>query len=300
MLDHFHVTCEDVVYDPFVGCGTTAIAAAARECDTISCDANPIAVLVTHFKLNPPSPEDLTAMVDSIGPNGLQEAFRAFSCGVRPQVCDGHLSLLRFLLAVAVLRTRWHLGSTWDDERIASELRLLVAEIAGDTRTPLPRKAVHQINCGDFRDCGVELPLAGSRRVVIITSPPFFGSDRNPRVQRLAALLGLTWPAPTERHTGTDLSEKADRFLRSLHLTAATSREAAIHLHFLTEIVHHVTSTGCSDTAIEMSGATVGRQRVPFDEYLAACLTARGYEVCLMPPPAGRKESERLVCGHRN
>src|ERR1039457_6760563 len=66
MLDHFHVTCEDVVYDPFVGCGTTAIAAAARECDTISCDANPIAVLVTHFKLNPPSPEDLTAMVDSI------------------------------------------------------------------------------------------------------------------------------------------------------------------------------------------------------------------------------------------
>ena len=299
LLDRFQVTSADVVYDPFVGCGTTALAAATRECDTISRDANPIAALVTHFKLNPPLPEEIAPLVESISPNWIREAFRDFSCGVQPQVSDGHLNLLRFLLAVAVLRTRWHLGSAWVEEEIASELRLLVAEISHDTKILPPSKAVHRIDCADFLNLGAELPISANRRAVLITSPPFYGSDRNPRVQRLTGLLGLEWPALPDRPVNAHFAAETHCLLEAQHLTAATLAEGAKHFDFLAEIAHHVTTVRCSDVAIEMSGAMVGEQWVPFDEFLGACLTASGYQVDLILPLEGRQECERLVCGRR-
>lgn len=48
----------DTVLDPFCGCGTTALEAVARRRKSVALDINPLAVLITDGKVNPPDPAE--------------------------------------------------------------------------------------------------------------------------------------------------------------------------------------------------------------------------------------------------
>jgi hypothetical protein len=57
---------EDVVYDPFLGRGTTAIEAALLRRRIVGCDINPLSRILTEPRLRPPKPGDVRDKLDSI------------------------------------------------------------------------------------------------------------------------------------------------------------------------------------------------------------------------------------------
>ena|ERR1700694_3081633 len=297
ILDQFQVTNEDTVYDPFVGCGTTAVAAAIRGCTIFCCDLNPIAILITHYKLSPPLLSQLDPIVTMIEEAGLQQILRSIS--QEPEQSQNQTSLLRFVLAVAILRTGWHLGKAWREAQITSKLRLLYTEIREDTESELSRTGSHRAKCSDFRDVDLELTTEESGQVVLIASPPFFGSDTNPRVVQLAKLLGLQWPLPLKDEAGVPVPENAACFLRGYHVPPNCLPAVAKHLIFLSQVANHAARLNCGKVAIEMSGAVVDGQWLAFDEFLASCLKEHDYSVNLQVPSAGRQEAERLIFGYR-
>lgn len=57
---------EDVIYDPFLGRGTTAIEAALLRRRVIGCDINPLSRMLTEPRLRPPKMSDVRDQLDSI------------------------------------------------------------------------------------------------------------------------------------------------------------------------------------------------------------------------------------------
>jgi hypothetical protein len=72
-FDTIGVRRKEVIYDPFVGCGTTPVAAAVRGLRTVSMDRSALAVLGTAVKLYPPD----RAMLDEI-----EQKLRSCPCNI--------------------------------------------------------------------------------------------------------------------------------------------------------------------------------------------------------------------------
>jgi hypothetical protein len=295
LLDEFHATCSDIVYDPFVGCGTTAVAAAIRSCSTFSSDLNPVSALITRYKVCPPSPRAVWSHLNLIETVGVRSILE--SVVLPPQFTDPNVSLLQFVLATAILRTDWHLGRPWDELRVLSEVQLLCSEICEDVPFARTWTAAHRVSSVDFRHS--TLSPSENHRILLVTSPPFFRSDRNPKVVQLTELLHLDWPPEMSSDVTHSVPLIVAQFLQRCDLTPAGRSEVVKYLDFLVQIANHAIAVNCSALAIEMAGASVEGDWLPFDEFLADCLNENGYRVDLQIPVAGRQESERVICGCR-
>jgi hypothetical protein len=296
LSSELRISRDDTVYDPFAGCGTTAVVASGHGSATISCDVSPLATLITRYKLKPPKLSALASLADDIQSRRL--TFRTLIEGsVKPG--SGHdLDLCRFVFATAVLRTGWHLGAAWEDELVVGEAMRLFDEMAEDISLRENTSTNHQVACADFRSIEhIIQPQEG--QIVMITSPPFYGSDVNPRVRRLESILDLAWP-PECGSQGSMLCN-SEPCSESNRMVGRNASDIAVYSYhsFLTQIAAHAVSINCSCIAIEMSGAIVSNEWVPFDEQLATLLARRGYRVHLDTPSAGRQQAERLVCGRR-
>ncbi len=58
--------CGDIVYDPFMGRGTTLIEAALLGRVPFGCDVNPLSIMLTRPRLNPPALEQIEARLGDI------------------------------------------------------------------------------------------------------------------------------------------------------------------------------------------------------------------------------------------
>lgn len=295
LLDEFHATCTDIVYDPFVGCGTTALAAAIRSCSTFSSDLNPVSALITRHKVLPPSPRAVRFHLNLIETVGVRALLT--SVFPRPKLARLDVSLLQFVLATAILRTDWHLGRPWDELRVLSEVRLLCSEICEDVPFARTWTAAHRVSSVDFRQS--TLSPKKNHRTLLVTSPPFFRSDRNPKVVQLTELLHLDWPPEMSNGITHSVPLIVAQFLRKCDLTLAGRSEVVKYLDFLVEIANRATAVNCSALAIEMAGASLEGNWLPFDKFLADYLNEKGYRVDLQLPATGRRESERVIYGCR-
>src|SRR5690349_7257376 len=63
VISFLQVRRDDWIWDPFGGCGTTAVVARSREIGSITCDIDPLAALVAQTKGNPPSSKTIEQAV---------------------------------------------------------------------------------------------------------------------------------------------------------------------------------------------------------------------------------------------
>lgn len=216
------------IWDPFGGAGTTAVVAATRGIRSITSDIDPLAVLVAKIKTDPPSEDVLERSVWHEA-RSLEQLFgdlakhSDLSRSVR-------IRTMRFLVAVSLLRSRWHLGETFDDTRIRTEFSRLRSEMLSERafETPMARALVYR---GDFLELVPLVRRLSRGQAVMITSPPFPGSNDNPKLLKLERALGLLKGVPSTR--------KSTRFLD--------------YRRMLDAIVCAAAQVGCRAVAAELS-----------------------------------------------
>jgi len=94
----------DVVYDPFMGRGTTPIEAALLGRNVIGNDANPLSRTFTRPRLHPPSSEDIARRIDGIKINKNASSSLDLSMFYHPRTEAEILSLRRYLAKRAASR----------------------------------------------------------------------------------------------------------------------------------------------------------------------------------------------------
>jgi hypothetical protein len=95
----------DIVYDPFMGRGTTVIEAALLGRTPIGCDVNPLSVILAAPRLSPPTVEDVVARLDEIDLSSTFSIPQELAVFYHPDTLREICALREYLLA------REHRGS---------------------------------------------------------------------------------------------------------------------------------------------------------------------------------------------
>lgn len=203
----------EVVFDPFMGRGTTLLEAALHGRQTLGNDVNPLSRLLLEARLNPPSPADVDSRLDSLEldepvarPDGFDVFFHERTlnqvCRLREYLCERDQSGLadivdQWIRMVAINRLTGHSRGffsvyTLPPNQAASiesqrknnarrnqkpEYRAVADLIRRKTRALLRdvrRQAPTGMNRGFFRQA-VDTPFAydGPPVSLAVTSPPF-------------------------------------------------------------------------------------------------------------------------------
>jgi len=89
----------DVVYDPFMGRGTTPLEAALLGRIPFGCDINPLSQVLTRPRFNPPTPEQVSERLDQIGFHSSDEFPDDLLVFYHPETLREIASLKKYLLA---------------------------------------------------------------------------------------------------------------------------------------------------------------------------------------------------------
>lgn len=215
LLDEFSVDANSVVFDPFVGAGTTLLACRERGIPAFGIDQLPFAVFTSNVKIRNYDPDDLQHSLDTFDPAASDlRAFgtvpiidRAFSDGVRKRVeaiYGWSQSLPRkkqadfFLLALLYI-----LESISQTAKSGGWLRIVEKEVDPDSVEELFKARVQKM-IDDIR--GLELPcnrglwyaMPGDARYkssssrcaqYVISSPPYLNRHDYTRVFALEMAL---------------------------------------------------------------------------------------------------------------
>ena len=301
LLDCIRIESSEVVYDPFVGSGTTPAVCANRGLMTVSADRSNLAVLTTRIKLEHPSVEEVDSVKDivkDIGPKVLLQYFAGNTLSHHTSASTLHI--LQFVLAAAVLRIGWDGGTDLELDRVEKEIGKLTLEMRTDIEARLVKQPAHSVSCCEFlaADLNHLLPFAG--RLAMISSPPFFGSNTNPTIQRIADLLGEPAVRQTEvRRSPTWEVPEARPILDSVSAGSELYDDVADYLYFLDCIVSHASAIGCRAVGVEMGPKSVGDVLLPFDAFVAQRLRANGYEIGVFKTVELEPEVSTVVCAQR-
>jgi hypothetical protein len=222
-----------VLWDPFVGSGTTALIGALRGIATICCDIDPLATLITSLKLDPPRASEIEwarGIINTLNFDTDIENLASTLDNADKRRAD----ILRFFIIVPLLRAQWHEGVLCDSHGFKFHLENLIEEILEDSPQMLGLRPINLIACMDFYSSAKLVSERGSTPVVLITSPPFPTSNVNPDIEQLANLVGLKRPqeelvsaclrllecAPTELTSITSVVEAYKSILRTIVGTA--------------------------------------------------------------------------------
>ena len=203
----------DVVFDPFMGRGTTLLEAALHERHTLGNDVNPLSRVLLEPRLNPPAPAEVEARLRSLsldGPAAHPDGFDVFFhertlnqiCRLREYLGERHAdgradTVDRWIRMVAINRLTGHSKGffsvyTLPPNQAASierqrknnarrnlqpEYREVAAVILRKTRSLLRdvrRQAPAGRNHGFFRQpVGAPFAYDGPPAALAVTSPPF-------------------------------------------------------------------------------------------------------------------------------
>src|SRR5882724_3875074 len=89
----------DVVYDPFMGRGTTPLEAALHGRIPFGCDINPLSAMLTRPRFNPPTLEQVGERLDQIGFQSADEFPEDLLVFYHPETLREIASLKKYLLA---------------------------------------------------------------------------------------------------------------------------------------------------------------------------------------------------------
>lgn len=276
LLAELDVRPGSLVCDPFVGCGTTAVVCAARAIPTACADISPLAALATRTKLRPPSPARIAILEERLlgdDPDTLLRAFASPPAADEPAAADAC-----FVIAAALWRSQPAQAAPFDLARFHAELSLLLQEMSQDVaRTPLAA-GDHLALCSDFRRLSPARVNPGGGPVHVISSPPFFGSNRNPWQARLDDYLRAIEPCDASPPELFD----ADQLDVSLPMAAAIEDPELrpvvdAYVRFIDALVSFISALGCRSVALEIGPGRIGDVLLPFDHYLAAGLSQAGF-----------------------
>jgi hypothetical protein len=283
-FDIIGVRRTDVIYDPFVGCGTTPVVAAARGMRTVSMDRSALAVLSTVVKLYPPDP----GMLD-----GVAEKLRSCPCNIlirklqvrrlRRGAASPAQRALVFALVAGWYRARerqpWEAferaadhpgGDPSADARWLEEALRVVDEMRAEQPTPDGRNIQHVVRCREFCNDVTRLPgLTGQNSIVMVTSPPLPTRHIDLDRQRLDRMIHTTVPR-------LRIFDRHDHHTESL--AAVEMRRVATYERFVDSLLTHARQLQCTAVAIEMSGRPAP-QGTPCDELLVERLPAHGFKL---------------------
>lgn len=273
ILSVLNVGPNEWIWDPFGGAGTTAVAAAAKGISSVTSDIDPLAILVSLIKADPPSERTLEATTWASSQNlaHLVNCLRKESVRTRSK----KVRTMRFLVATALLRCEWHLGKEFNEQRVRNEYSRLRTEIFDDGKS-WPAKTVIRVYQSDFRTAVPFVRRATKGRSLMITSPPFIGSNHNPQLLKLQRAIGLVKrPSKTPEITPT------------------------IYQRMLNQLSTVAYKAGCHTVAIELSARTsnltASGEWPP--EYLAGLLERLGYITTISAFNPDRKDPSVLCIG---
>jgi hypothetical protein len=288
-FDLIGVRRSDVIYDPFVGCGTTPVAAAARGMRTVSMDRSALSVLATVVKLYPPDP----GMLDSVA-----EKLRSCPCNImirklqvrrlRRGAASPVQRALVFALVAGWFRARerapWDATSAMTEEhaedaehaiaapdaRWLEESLRVVEEMRADQPPAGSRAIQHVVRCREFSNDVTKLPgLTGQNSIVMVTSPPLPTRHIDLDRQRLDRMIHTTVPR-------LRIFDRHDHHTESL--AAVEMRRVATYERFVESLLAHAQRLQCTAIAVEMS-TRLAPQGVPCDELLLQKLPDYGFKL---------------------
>jgi hypothetical protein len=263
----------DVIYDPFVGCGTTAVAAAARGHRTVSTDRSALAALATVIKLYPPDQHILDEVAETVRSAPCTILIRKCRrAGFRRGASSPVHRALIFVLVAGWLRARAScdprdLANT--DARWLGEALRVIDEIRVDQATNRSRvlDSKHVVRCQDFVPHVARLPGSAATPITMVTSPPLPVRHVDADRQRLDRLIHATVPR---------LRIFARHVHRTISLGAAERDRVDAYASFLDSILLHAQYLGCAGIAIEVSSRPMP-QGIAWDELLVSRLPAFGF-----------------------
>lgn len=203
LISEWGLTSEDIVFDPFVGAGTTLLAAQDAGIGAAGSDLSPLSELVSRVKVAPPAAKGLRDAWASIGPSirvrrrlSAEASYgdlvlRAFPNdilptldGARRSILDSAVpdaekdALLLALLSALPVFSRLLRKGGWLEERaesvpadgvrreIGARVRLMASDL--ESRSGVDRPAA-TVSISDAR----RLPLEDSSISAVVTSPPY-------------------------------------------------------------------------------------------------------------------------------
>ena len=285
-FDVIGVRRSDVIYDPFVGCGTTPVAAAARGMRTVSMDRSALAVLATVVKLYPPDPGMLDSVVEKLHSCPCNILIRKLQVRrLRRGAASPVQRALVFALVSGWFRARerapWDLAHDQadhaaDHEIAAPDARWLeeslrvVEEMRADQPPPGSRAIQHVVRCREFSNDVTKLPgLTGQNSIVMVTSPPLPTRHIDLDRQRLDRMIHTTVPR-------LRIFDRHDHHTESL--AAVEMRRVATYERFVDSLLAHAQRLQCTALAVEMS-TRPAPQGVACDELLMQKLPDYGFKL---------------------
>jgi hypothetical protein len=301
LLDAAKADSTDAIYDPFVGCGTTPVVCAQKGIRTVSCDVSPLAVTATRIKLTQPGEQDLNGLeriVERLEPATLLASFADGTLGDR--FTGNELRLLKFVLAAVLMRVGWHEGNELRMAVVSEEIARLITEMRADIATPFNLPQPHRVLCSEFPAIEpADISPFVEGRLVLISSPPFFGSNSNPAEQRLASLMDEpVRKAAQVKRLRTWAVPEALPILEPLRGAGESYDSVADYLFFLDRIAAHAVDIHCRCVAVEMGPKKIGDCEVRFDIFLAQRLLANDYRVDLFETAETEPEICTFICAH--
>lgn len=303
LLGAAQVNSTDVIYDPFVGCGTTPVVSTQKGMRTFSADVSPLAIATTRIKLAPPCEHELDRlerMVHRLTPEGLLKRFAERT--LLEAISGNGLHLTQFVLAAVLMRLGWHEGNALSMDDLSAEIARLINEMRTDSAARFDPPQPHRVSCSEFLAIDrADLTAFAKGNLVLISSPPFFGSNSNPALQRLAGLFDepIRRAAAVKRSPAWSVTE-ALNILEPLRGAGKSYDEVADYLFFLDRIVGHALDTRCRAVAIEMGPKNIAGCEVRFDMFLAQRLLASNYRIDLFETAETEPEICTFVCATAN
>lgn len=273
ILSMIDVGPRDWIWDPFGGAGTTALVASDSGIRSVTSDIDPLAILVSRIKADPPDGRTLEAASwDDAQEMAQLVAYLKERAAQSP---SKKIRTMRFLIATALLRSNWHLGAKFIERRVRNEYSQLKSEILSDhhLRTSKTRIWVYQ---SDFRTAVPLVRQATKGRAVMITSPPFIASNHNPQLLKLQRAIGLVKRAsPIPEITST------------------------VYQRMLAQLATVAGKAGCRTVAVELSARTSNlRESSEWPpEFLARKLERAGYKTLISVFNSDKNDPSVLCVG---
>jgi hypothetical protein len=280
-FDILQVTINDTVFDPFIGCGTTALVASARSIPIVGSDISPFAVLMARMKCDLKYDWDVTA---------IQEVFRQYTWQkIALAITHQHLHTLVepklfwpiiMCFVAATYRSGWLLDGEMSQICFQQALDTLLDEIQHDLVAMEQPQHRCELYCADFRDMHVLTSAIPSP--VMISSPPFFGSRSNPLCQLLDRVLRPYMDiTESEVHTYDAHDVRSMLFAQPYiaDLLVHNKLEVNSYINMLCDISIMAHNFNCRAVMLEMGPALVDGNWIQFEYILSHLLADVGFNV---------------------
>lgn len=279
-----HVSPHDVVIDPFIGCGTTALVAASRGITIHGGDLSPLAVFVTQMKCAPMHYWDVQQ---------LQIIFQQYTWSMLAHAI--HQRTLHMLVptdlvipvvqcfVVATCRSGWQLEDEMPQAHFQSIVQQCITEITDDIASQQTCTNTGVVYCDDFRQCLAY--ITHRTPTVMITSPPFFGS----RASRLRMLFDTVLPPYIQESKKRTLysemcaTQEVSAEIVARYMVGIESlyqcHQVCEYILFLCDVVELAVKAHCRAMVLEMGPKFVENRWIHFEEIVNDILHQRGFVV---------------------